>query len=76
MSSETSIQSSSTGLQMDHSLLFKKKIWYIDDVIAFTEYSRGTIYNLVSAKSIPHQRQRKRLIFIPNEILNWMFKGD
>ena len=58
-----------------HTELFEKKIWYMDDVLAFTQYSRKTIYNLVSLGEIPHQKQRKRLVFIPQEILNWIFKG-
>lgn len=59
-----------------HTALFEKKIWYMDDVTAFTRYSRKTIYNLVSLGQIPHLKQRKRLVFIPQEILNWIFKGD
>lgn len=62
-------------VKQTHEELFNKKIWYMDDVIDFTKYSKKTIYNLVCLKEIPHQKQRKRLIFIPQEILNWMFKG-
>jgi predicted DNA-binding transcriptional regulator AlpA len=58
-----------------HPKLFEKRIWLITDVVAFTGYSRQTIYNLVSMKEIPHTKKRNRLVFIPQEILNWMFNG-
>lgn len=61
---------------VSHNQLFEKKIWYMDDVLEFTRYSRKTIYNLVSLGQIPYQKQRKRLVFIPQEILNWIFKGS
>lgn len=58
-----------------HTLLFEKRIWTINDVVAFTNYSKQTIYNLVSLGEIPHTKKRSRLVFIPQEILNWMFNG-
>jgi predicted DNA-binding transcriptional regulator AlpA len=58
-----------------HTMLFDKKIWLLSDVVTFTGYSKQTIYNLVSLKEIPHTKKRNRLVFIPQEILNWMFNG-
>ena len=59
----------------EHKQLFEKKIWLISDVVTFSGYSKQTIYNLVSLKEIPHTKKRNRLVFIPQEILNWMFNG-
>jgi predicted DNA-binding transcriptional regulator AlpA len=59
----------------EHKKLFDKKIWLLSDVVTFTGYSKQTIYNLVSLKEIPHTKKRNRLVFIPQEILNWMFNG-
>ena len=59
-----------------HKELFEKKIWFIEDVIAFTGYGKGTIYNLCCSGEMPHQKKRKRLIFHPQEILNWMYTED
>lgn len=64
-----------TNSESNHNELFNKKIWHLDDVIEFTKYKKRTIYNLVCRDEIPHIKQRKRLIFIPQEILNWMMKG-
>ena len=55
--------------------LFDNLIWGIDEVAYFTEYAKGTIYNLVSEGEIPYRKKRGRLKFIPNEILKWM-KGE
>jgi predicted DNA-binding transcriptional regulator AlpA len=59
----------------EHKQLFEKKIWFLSDVARFTGYSKQTIYNLVSLDEIPHTKKRNRLVFIPQEILNWMFNG-
>jgi predicted DNA-binding transcriptional regulator AlpA len=59
-----------------HKTLFEKKYWTIQDVVAFTQLAKGTIYNLCSADKIPHQKKRKRLIFHPQEILNWLYTED
>ena len=58
-------------------VLFDKLIWGIDEVCAFTNYAKGTIYNLVSEGEIPVRRRgrRGRLVFIPNEVMAW-FKGE
>ena len=56
--------------------LFDNLIWGIDEVCHFTKYAKGTIYNLVSSGEIPYRRGRKRkLIFIPSEIIQWL-KGE
>ena len=56
--------------------LFEKLIWNIEDVCEFTNYAKGSIYNLVSKGEIPYTRGRKgKLIFIPNEVITWL-KGE
>ncbi len=57
--------------------LFDNLIWGIDDVCAFSKYAKGTIYNLVSKGEIPHRTRgrKKRLVFVPSEIIAWL-KGD
>jgi predicted DNA-binding transcriptional regulator AlpA len=56
--------------------LFYKIIWDIDDVCEFTSYAKGTIYNKVSSGEIPYRRGRKKkLIFIPNEVIEWLRGG-
>ncbi len=55
--------------------LFEKKIWFLKDVVTFSGYAKQTIYNLSSLGVIPHTKKRNRLVFIPQDILNWMFNG-
>jgi len=57
--------------------LFNNLTWGIDDVCKFTSYAKGTIYNLISRGEIPYRTRgrKKRLVFIPNEIISW-FKGE
>lgn len=65
-----------SGIESSQCQLFDNLIWGIDEVCDFTSYAKGTIYNLVSQGEIPYRRGRKRkLVFIPSEILNWM-KGE
>jgi predicted DNA-binding transcriptional regulator AlpA len=45
--------------------------WKIDDVASFTGLAKKTIYNLCSMGEMPYLKQRKRLVFIPNEIRKW-----
>ena len=58
-----------------HAELFSKKIWRVDDVLAFTGLSKSTLMRYTSQKRIPH-RKRGRLYFIPQEIMNWIDEGD
>lgn len=60
------------------SSLFLSKIdfWKIDDVAAYTGYSKGTLYNLTSRDLIPHRKKRGKLYFVPSEIQNWIEEGD
>jgi excisionase family DNA binding protein len=57
--------------------LFDKLIWGIDEVCAFTNYAKGTVYNLVSRGEIPHRTRgrKRRLVFLPSEIIAWL-KGE
>jgi len=58
-----------------NNLLFDKQIWGVDEVAQFTQYTKGTIYNLVSEGEIPFRKRRGKLWFIPNEIICWV-KGE
>ena len=62
---------------ISQSLLFNNLIWGIDEVCSFTNYAKGTIYNLVSRGEIPyrHRGRKKRLVFVPSEIIAWL-KGE
>ena len=55
--------------------LFNNLIWGIDEVSRFSNYAKGTIYNLVAAGDIPYRKKRGRLWFIPSEVLKWL-KGE
>lgn len=56
----------------DSTQLFEIQIfWKIEDVMNETGLARKTIYNLCSLGIIPHLKQRKRLVFIPQEIRKW-----
>ncbi len=59
------------------ALFFNNLIWGIDEVCSFTNYAKGTIYNLVSRGEIPyrHRGRKKRLVFVPSEIIAWL-KGE
>ncbi len=60
------------------SSLFLNRIdfWKIDDVVVYTGYSKGTLYNLISKDLIPHRKKRGKLYFVPFEIQNWIEEGD
>lgn len=58
-----------------HAELFQKKIWNVDDVLAFTGLGYSTLMRYTSQKRIPH-RKRGRLFFIPQEIMNWIDEGE
>ena len=60
------------------SSLFLNRIdfWKIDDVAAYTGYSKRTLYNLTSKDLIPHRKKRGKLYFVPSEIQNWIEEGD
>ena len=71
-----SIKDNSRQLSYNQGTLFNKLIWDIDDVCKITSYAKGTVYNKVSSGEIPYRRGRKRkLIFIPNEVINWLKGG-
>jgi predicted DNA-binding transcriptional regulator AlpA len=74
-SSQRCYDNSGINLPNEQQQLFDNLIWGIDEVSRFTEYTKGTIYNLVSEGDIPYRKRRGRLKFIPNEILKWM-KGE
>lgn len=50
----------------------KLEYWYIDDVVKFTGLAKKTIYNLCSLGELNHFKQRKRLVFIPQEVHKFM----
>ncbi len=57
--------------------IFENLIWGIDEVCVFTNYAKGTVYNLVSRGEIPYKTRgrKKKLVFVPSEIIAW-FKGE
>lgn len=63
-------------LNLEIKQLFNKKILTLDDLIKITGFQRQTIYNMVSAKRIPHSRRGRKLFFSAVEILNWLEEGD
>ncbi len=65
------------ALEFDSNGLFNIRIWGIDEVCSFTNYAKGTVYNLVSRGEIPYRKRSggRRLVFIPSEIIEW-FKGN
>lgn len=55
----------------------KFEYWKIEDVMRISGLAKKTIYNLCSKGEIPHLKQRKRLVFIPQEIQKWIApKGE
>lgn len=63
--------------QLNAQEFFNNLIWGIDEVCSFTNYAKGTIYNLVSRGEIPyrHRGRKKKLVFVPSEIIAWL-KGE
>ena len=56
--------------------IFDKRIWRVEDVAKVIGCSVGHIYNLASDEKIPKIKKGKFLFFIPEEILEWILKGD
>ena len=52
--------------------LFNKRIWTIEDVVAFTGFSKSTVYKMTSRREIPHRKRGKKLFFLPGEVWNWI----
>lgn len=67
-----------TANESKDSSFFLNKIvfWKIEDVAAYTGYSKRTLYNLTSRDLIPHRKKRGKLYFVPSEIQNWIEEGD
>lgn len=53
--------------------LTEKDYWEMDDVTAYLNYSKSTIYKLCCKKILPHFKLRKKLIFVPMEIRQWVY---
>lgn len=53
---------------------FDNLTWGVDEVCSVSGYAKGTIYNLVSRGEIPYRKRgrRKRLIFVPSEVIAWL----
>lgn len=60
--------------QMRNSMIQKKDVWSIDDLIAYTGYEKSYIYKLTSQRLIPHYKclGGKTLFFKREEILGWL----
>lgn len=61
---------------ISHELLFKKRFWRIEDTASFLQCSVGHIYNLSSRGLIPKIKKGKFLVFIPEQIFEWVIQGD
>ena len=61
---------------LSHAELFKKQIWRVNDVMAFTGMGYSTLMRYTSQKRIPHRKRANKLYFIPQEIMNWIDEGD
>lgn len=60
-----------TALKLQPSSL-TEEYWDIDKVVEFTRLKKKTIYNLVSLGELNRFKRRKRLVFIPQEVRNFM----
>ena len=56
--------------------IFDKRIWRVGDVAKVVGCSEGHIYNLASQDEIPKVKKGKFLFFVPEEVLEWILKGD
>lgn len=59
---------------LDKERLFDKRIWRVTDVASFLECSVGHIYNLVSEERIPNRKCGKFLVFLPQEVYEWVLR--
>lgn len=73
--SDTQLQGKSETI-LSHAELFKKSIWRVADVMAFTGLGYSTLMRYTSKKKIPHRKRANKLYFIPQEIMNWIDEGD
>jgi predicted DNA-binding transcriptional regulator AlpA len=64
MQSKAKLKLSPTSLKIEY--------WDIDEVVRFTGLAKKTIYNLCSKGDLNHFKQRKRLVFVPQEVRNFM----
>ena len=65
-----------SAMSMETRSLYDKRIWRVGDVAKFLGCSKGHIYNLASEEKIPKRKKHGLLVFIPEEILNWVLEGD
>ena len=56
--------------------IFDKRIWRASDVAKFLGCSKGHIYNLASDEKIPKRKKNGLLVFVPEEIHNWILEGE
>ena len=56
--------------------VFDKRIWRVKDVAEVVGCSKGHVYNLAHRDEIPRVKKGKFLFFVPEEILEWILKGD
>lgn len=55
--------------------LTSQLFWTIKDVSKFSGYSTRTIYNMTSKGGIPVRRHKRKIYFIPQEIIEWIESG-
>ena len=56
--------------------VFDKRIWRVRDVAEVLGCSEGHVRNLAHRDEIPRVKKGKFLFFVPEEILEWILKGD
>ena len=47
----------------------------IELAVEVTGLAKGTVYNLVAERKIPHYKRGKRIYFNRQELLNWIREG-
>ena len=62
--------------EVSHESLLKKRFWKIKDTAEFLDCSVGHVYNLSSRGLIPKRKKGKFLVFIPEQIFEWLIQGD
>jgi excisionase family DNA binding protein len=59
----------------DSRPFFEKLVWTADDVTAFLQCSKRTVWNLVASDRIPYIRVRKLVRFQRHRVIEWLQKG-
>jgi excisionase family DNA binding protein len=49
-----------------------KALWTIEDVAVNTGLSKAHVYRLTSTRRIPHCKVGKRVLFVPEAVVEWV----